>query len=282
MNNYTVYIHQNKINNKKYIGITKQRPEKRWRNGEGYKSSPHFYSSIKKYGWDNFDHIILFTNFSENEAKTKEIELIKSYNTMDNKFGYNCTKGGDGVTGRKMTQKQIEKLRLINTGRKASSETKEKLRKAMTGRIMSDEWKNRISESHKGDKNPSAKPIVQLNSNYELIKEFGCAVYAQSELGIFVSHINAVCLRREKSAGGFIFMFKDDYENNKKLLENKSAKIHKHKTPVNQFNLNGELIKTFESIKQATKELRIEKSSIIKVCKGKQKTAGGFTWSYAD
>lgn len=283
MDNYTVYMHVNKINDKKYIGITKQKPEKRWSNGKHYKSSPHFYNSIKKYGWDGFEHLILCTNLSKEEAKNKEIELIKKYDSMDNKFGYNCTKGGDGVSGRKLTKEQIEKMRLSNLGRKASEETKEKMSKAMTGRIMNDEWKKRISESHKGDKNPSAKPIVQLDSNYKLIKEFSCAVYAENELNIFVSNINAVCLGKGKSAGGYVFMFKNDYEEQKESLLNKSIEIHKHSRSVNQFNLNGELVKTFESIRQATKELSIDKSSIINVCKGKkQKTAGGFLWSYAD
>ena len=52
MNNYCVYMHVNKINNKKYIGITKQKtPESRWgANGVNYKGSPHFYAAIKKYG----------------------------------------------------------------------------------------------------------------------------------------------------------------------------------------------------------------------------------------
>ena len=50
---YTVYIHTNKSNNKVYIGITKQTPERRWgKNGINYKSTPYFYSAIKKYGWD--------------------------------------------------------------------------------------------------------------------------------------------------------------------------------------------------------------------------------------
>ena len=44
---YTIYKHINKINNKIYIGVTKQKPEQRWAHGEGYKNNTHFYSAIK-------------------------------------------------------------------------------------------------------------------------------------------------------------------------------------------------------------------------------------------
>ena len=35
---YTVYIHQNQLNNKRYVGITADIVESRWRNGAGYKT----------------------------------------------------------------------------------------------------------------------------------------------------------------------------------------------------------------------------------------------------
>lgn len=61
LNKWTVYIHINKSNQKKYVGITSRKPTVRWkRNGEGYKSSPYFYNAIKKHGWDNFEHNILW------------------------------------------------------------------------------------------------------------------------------------------------------------------------------------------------------------------------------
>lgn len=37
---------------------------------------------------------------------------------------------------------------------------------------------------------------------------------------------------------------------------------------------------TFNSIVEATKALRLDPSSITKVCKGKLKSCGGFTWRY--
>lgn len=60
---YTVYQHVNKINGKMYIGITKRTPQDRWgHDGSKYKTIPHFYAAIQKYGWNNFEHNILYTN----------------------------------------------------------------------------------------------------------------------------------------------------------------------------------------------------------------------------
>jgi predicted HicB family RNase H-like nuclease len=94
---YIVYMHQNKTNNKIYIGCTslnlKQRSGK---NGVNYKNQKKFYNDILKYGWDNFKHIILFESFSKKEMVEKEIELIKKYNSVKN--GYNTTNGGENNT----------------------------------------------------------------------------------------------------------------------------------------------------------------------------------------
>ena len=96
-NTYSVYCHTNKFNGKKYIGITRRKPELRWKKGSDYKHNPYFYNSILKYGWDGFEHEILFENLSEDEAKEKERELINEYNTNNRNFGYNLTGGGDGL-----------------------------------------------------------------------------------------------------------------------------------------------------------------------------------------
>ena len=51
---------------------------------------------------------------------------------------------------------------------------------------------------------------------------------------------------------------------------------------VNQYDLQGNFIKTWNSIIQVEKELNIFHSRIIEVCQGKRKQIGGYKWRYAD
>lgn len=44
---WTVYIHTNKTNQKRYVGITSQDTERRWKNGWGYYTQIIFYRAIK-------------------------------------------------------------------------------------------------------------------------------------------------------------------------------------------------------------------------------------------
>ena len=81
--NYIVYKHTSP-SNKVYIGITSQTPERRWRkDGKGYKTHIYFWNAIKKYGWNNFKHEVLFSGLTKEEAEQKEIELIAYYKSND-------------------------------------------------------------------------------------------------------------------------------------------------------------------------------------------------------
>ena len=106
---YCIYMHRNKINNKKYIGQTKQEPpSKRWgKNGVGYKDSTHFYNAIQKYGWNNFEHIILETNLTLEQANEKEKFYIEKYNTTNEKYGYNLRFGGNNTSFNKETRQKM-------------------------------------------------------------------------------------------------------------------------------------------------------------------------------
>lgn len=56
----------------------------------------------------------------------------------------------------------------------------------------------------------------------------------------------------------------------------KSAKARK----VNMYDLSGKYIKTFGAFSEAQEETNVDYSSIVKVCQGKRKSAGGYFWQY--
>lgn len=95
MKSYKLYYHRNIINNKYYVGITsKKNVIHRWgKDGNNY-STQIFSRAIEKYGWDNFEHVILFDNLDEEEAKILEQQYILEFNSLIPN-GYNMTLGGE-------------------------------------------------------------------------------------------------------------------------------------------------------------------------------------------
>lgn len=136
MNNnieYCVYMHKNKINDKVYIGQTKEL-EIRWKSkGIHYKNSSKFWNAIQKYGWDNFEHIVLFDHLTKEEADEKEIELIEKYQALDDRYGYNLRSGGSRGAIAESTK---QKMREAQLGEKNS----------MYGHAYTDEEKAKLSQ----------------------------------------------------------------------------------------------------------------------------------------
>lgn len=130
---WCVYKHTNKTNGKVYIGQAKGDPKLRWgANGKNYKSSVLFYKAIQKYGWDNFEHEVLFTCLTLQEANEKEFNLIKEYEATNPSKGYNIREGGKNG---KLGESTKEKLRQINTGKHLSEETKAKISASTKGEL---------------------------------------------------------------------------------------------------------------------------------------------------
>lgn len=60
------------------------------------ENSTYFWNAIKKYGWNNFEHYILESNLTLEEANEKERYYISYYNSSNNLYRYNLTLGGEG------------------------------------------------------------------------------------------------------------------------------------------------------------------------------------------
>ena len=221
---YTVYQHKNKINGKVYIGITSRKPEERWgNNGCNYKTSPHFYSAIQKYGWDNFEHNILFTNLLKEQACEKEQELIKYYNSMDKEFGYNSTSGGEFFVMNKETKEKISKAMMGNKnglGYVCSKEKKRKISEAQKGRQFTKEHKQKLSDSAKNRHVPcSEEKKKKLSQNYPnkrkvYCEELNMIFESVQECGRYLNapatNISKVCSGKGKTVKGYHLKYYND------------------------------------------------------------------------
>lgn len=79
--------------------------------------------------------------------------------------------------------------------------------------------------------------------------------------------------------------------NNLEWCTNSENQIHAYKNKlekpryqriIEQYDLEGNYIRTFEYIRDAGKSLNIDESSIAKCCRGKRKSAGNYIWKYAN
>lgn len=214
MKEFIVYMHENKINHKKYIGITCQKPTQRWRGGKGYKIGL-FKKAIDKYGWNNFNHIVLYEHLTKEEACLKEQELIKQYNTMDTNYGYNLCEGGNLTLGYHHTKKSKEKMSLIRKGMYKGKDNpmygKSGILAPMYGKHLTEEHKRKISEAKKGKANYYTKTLYKkvdqydLNGNY--IKTWESISSIEKELNIKGTHISRVCRGKRKTTSGYVFKY---------------------------------------------------------------------------
>ena len=149
---YIVYQHINKINNKSYLGITGQEPTKRWgKDGQKYNECPYFWNAIQKYGWDNFDHKILYSGLTHAEACEMEKKLIAELNTSNPEIGYNISPGGDGFTSETMLERwqdETHKSNMINAMRDAWKDPEKRKRRSESAkaRWADPEFKDRVME----------------------------------------------------------------------------------------------------------------------------------------
>lgn len=183
--NYVVYMHTTP-SNKRYIGITKVGVSRRWCNGIHYKKQL-FGKAIKKYGWENIKHEILFEKLSEKEAKQKERELIKQYKSNDRHYGYNLTEGGDGFTGMKLTEEHRKNISLGKKGQIPHNK----------GKKMSEAQRQRIIETRR-----RKKVYCYTNGKtYNSLKE------TAEQLNIDMRYISAVCRKVIHSTFGYKFEY---------------------------------------------------------------------------
>lgn len=208
-NNFLVYIHKLKSDGRVYVGQTNSSLSRRSGNqGQRYKSCTKFWHAIQKYGWENFEHIVIQENLTLEQANQLEAELIEKYDSINN--GFNLVSGGRNHLWSEEYRQQMRERNLgaknPNYGKPKSEETKRKISEANKishlGHKHSEETKKKMSEAHKKD-----IPILCIETSkiYKCPSEASIDVANTKQAG----HITEVCKGTRKTAFGYHWKYLD-------------------------------------------------------------------------
>ena len=257
-----IYKITNKITNKCYIGETKKSsPHLRWNEHKSKIEKgigcPALQDAVKKYGIDNFTFEVLIICFDEDRYKFEK-EYIKKYNSIAPN-GYNLTTGGEGggFYGKKHSENTIDK---IKNSLKQKYEDNPELRKENSERVKllfkDEKYKIKISEGLKNSE--KWKNVKKGNYN--------CRKHSEESKNKIRDSI------KKKYSEQTDNKYNTNIEKHREIMgKAKGVKIL-------QYDLNNNFIKDFISIREASRETNVPRTSIGKAIKNNTFIAGNFIW----
>ncbi len=137
-------------------------------------------------------------------------------------------------------------------------------------KVFSAETRKLISEAHDG------QPILQFDLEGNLLAEWEYIQLAAEALELDSTNISACLHGKTGQCGGYQWKFKDDPQIVGKYQE------YDGRRKINQYDLDGHFIDTWDSIIDIYLSLGINTAGIIKCCQFKRKKAGEYQWRYYD
>lgn len=125
------------------------------------------------------------------------------------------------------------------------------------------------------DKEHHLKPVYQFDMNKKFIQKWETAMEAGRELNIDNTSIYRCCHGERTTAGDYYWSFTKECKPRKLKIS------PRHTNGINQYDLNGNFLQHYPSIKLASEMTGFSKTGIIDCCAKRKKTSHGFKWEYA-
>ena len=275
------------------------------------KKQKLIYESIILYGIENhvFEIIHTIPIYNKVELNKLEVNYIKLFDTYDSPHGLNQTKGGnhsgkhtesskkkisDANKNKIVSEHTREKIRLVQTGRKHTKEHINKNREARIGeknhffgKHHNEETRKTNSEWHKKNQSGINHPFYNKKHSDKSKKLIGDSNRGKKRSQELKDKQSKLMSGKNNPMYGSQRTGKENPMFGKSHSEDTKIKISEaNSLKVNQYSLDGVLIKTWTNSKIVGLELNIHPTSILKACKCKFKKgdgniAKGYIWKYA-
>jgi group I intron endonuclease len=266
-----VYIIKNLTNGKCYIGQSKQKDvNTRWNSHKSTSKtkkkngSSALNAAFRKHGLANFTFNIICVCFDEDRLEYEKF-YIKHFKTVSPK-GYNLTDGGESPI---MSKETIAKMIQANIGRKHTDEAKRNMSIAQKSSVLCVQKLRLLSQNNTGKKRTDeARRKMSASSKGKPKSEETKKKISESKMGK-PGHAHSEETKKK---------IRDALKGRE--MVDKRGKNHARSKEIQQFDLDGTLVRTFESANIAGITLKKDVSTICKCARGGTKTAYGFKWKY--
>ena len=288
MRTYYIYKATNKINGKSYIGQTVSFRQRVWQH---LRCRPEedclFHRAIEQFGRDNFTWDIIDSCENQKEATMLEKHYIKVYDTCRN--GYNENKGGVGghnaraVVLLTLDGKYVKRYDSAmdaevdgfhNTDVLLSCKNILKQCKGYMFMFEND-YKRNGAKTYEKPEPVNMRSVIQCDKNGNFIQKFKSLNDASKSTGANRTTISGVLSHKYKYANGFIFVYEEDFPIKDLSIYEKKKKGKM----VAQIDIKtGKVIKVYDRIADAGRELGVNYKGIHKVVDMPDRTAYGYKW----
>lgn len=301
---YEGYIYKiiNDINDKIYIGQTRRDVDTRFKehckgaNITNKKKIQVIDYAINKYGKDNFSVSIIkyLSCATENqllkELKEYEIYYIKKYNSRNNKIGYNITKGGDACAYYQekpvwkyskdgvfiKEYKSLSEAALDNNISKQDlSHCCNKTRGVCVGGFL---WSFK-GDTYRTDTYIKNRNVCKYDLAGNLIETYECINNLTSDKKLRHKITNC-CSGYTYNVDGFVYRYIDDDFNKYPVIPKRKGGHTMRQCPVIQYDLEGNIVNRFNSVKEAHEFTNINTCGITDCCKNRREYIFNYRFQY--
>lgn len=193
------------------------------------------------------------------------------WNRIANKHGYDVEIMMDGLAWQEACKKEIEFILLYGRMNLGNGPLCNQTDGGDGAKNLPLEIREKIYDS-------TRKPVCQYDKTGRFIKLFRSVADANRELGVTETAVSACMKGGTKTVKGYVFRWHEGHTEN---IDLSGINLNESERKVNCYNKSGKFLNTFASMKEAAKELRLDRSCVNQAVI-KKYFVRGFTFRYFD